>query len=205
VDLFGGQNGTGAGFLRVLRFPLAIIPSISPSSRGWHNRPLSGRSADWTQLDSTPPLYQLKKLLDFIQYLVILNVFFKDIFITYTLPLLAELCLVSASYWLLYYLPFNPDDGATYSSETSIYFQRTTRSYIPEDRIRHNHEGVYLLACDLLCSSLNVSEECTASIFTVEYILGEKGVISRLSCFILLCHWFPIWDLDRSQALGDSE
>jgi hypothetical protein len=28
----GGQNGTGAGFLRVLRFPLPIIPSISPSS-----------------------------------------------------------------------------------------------------------------------------------------------------------------------------
>jgi hypothetical protein len=28
----GGQSGTGAGFLRVLRFPLPIIPSISPSS-----------------------------------------------------------------------------------------------------------------------------------------------------------------------------
>jgi hypothetical protein len=29
----GGQNGTGAGFLRVLRFPLPIIiPPISPSS-----------------------------------------------------------------------------------------------------------------------------------------------------------------------------
>jgi hypothetical protein len=28
----GGQNGTGAGFLRVLRFPLPIIPSISPLS-----------------------------------------------------------------------------------------------------------------------------------------------------------------------------
>jgi hypothetical protein len=28
----GGQSGTGAGFLRVLRFPLAIIPPISPSS-----------------------------------------------------------------------------------------------------------------------------------------------------------------------------
>jgi hypothetical protein len=27
----GGQNGTGAGFLRVLRFPLPIIPPISPS------------------------------------------------------------------------------------------------------------------------------------------------------------------------------
>jgi hypothetical protein len=28
----GGQSGTGAGFLRVLRFPLPVIPPISPSS-----------------------------------------------------------------------------------------------------------------------------------------------------------------------------
>jgi hypothetical protein len=28
----GGQRGTGAGFLRVLRFPLPIIPPLSPSS-----------------------------------------------------------------------------------------------------------------------------------------------------------------------------
>jgi hypothetical protein len=28
----GGQNGTGADFLRVLRFTLPIIPAISPSS-----------------------------------------------------------------------------------------------------------------------------------------------------------------------------
>jgi hypothetical protein len=40
----------GAGFLRVVRFPLPIfIPPISPQSpspiiRGWHNRPVSGRS-----------------------------------------------------------------------------------------------------------------------------------------------------------------
>jgi hypothetical protein len=27
----GGQSGAGAGFLRVLRFPLPIIPQISPS------------------------------------------------------------------------------------------------------------------------------------------------------------------------------
>jgi hypothetical protein len=27
----GGQSGTGAGFLRVLRFPLLITPPISPS------------------------------------------------------------------------------------------------------------------------------------------------------------------------------
>jgi hypothetical protein len=29
----GGQRGTGAGFLRVLRFPLPNIPPISPSSK----------------------------------------------------------------------------------------------------------------------------------------------------------------------------
>jgi hypothetical protein len=28
----GGQSGIAAGFLRVLRFPLPIIPPISPSS-----------------------------------------------------------------------------------------------------------------------------------------------------------------------------
>jgi hypothetical protein len=27
-----GQNGTVAGFLRVLRFPLPILPPVSPSS-----------------------------------------------------------------------------------------------------------------------------------------------------------------------------
>jgi hypothetical protein len=28
----GGQSVTGAGFLRILRFPMPIIPPISPSS-----------------------------------------------------------------------------------------------------------------------------------------------------------------------------
>jgi hypothetical protein len=28
--------------------------SIMIISRGWHNRPIGGRSAEWTQLDSTP-------------------------------------------------------------------------------------------------------------------------------------------------------
>jgi hypothetical protein len=41
----GGQSGTGAGFLRVLRFPLPIIPPISTQSTspiiwGWYNRPV---------------------------------------------------------------------------------------------------------------------------------------------------------------------
>jgi hypothetical protein len=41
----GGQSGAGAGFLRVLRFPLPIfIPPIarqspSPIILGWYNRP----------------------------------------------------------------------------------------------------------------------------------------------------------------------
>jgi hypothetical protein len=30
--VYGGQSGIGAGFLRVLRFPLPIIPPISPLS-----------------------------------------------------------------------------------------------------------------------------------------------------------------------------
>jgi hypothetical protein len=52
----------------------SLSTSVSPAShhstnfsiiiitRGWHNRPISGRSAEWT-LDSTPPIYQLKKIL----------------------------------------------------------------------------------------------------------------------------------------------
>jgi hypothetical protein len=50
----GGQSGTGAGFLRVLRFPLPIlIPPIAPHSsiaRGWYNRPASGPLAKWTSM-----------------------------------------------------------------------------------------------------------------------------------------------------------
>jgi hypothetical protein len=34
--------------------------SIIIITRGGHNRPIDGRSAEWTQLVSTPPLYQLK-------------------------------------------------------------------------------------------------------------------------------------------------
>jgi hypothetical protein len=29
--------------------------SIIIITRGWHNRPIGGRSAEWTKLDSTPP------------------------------------------------------------------------------------------------------------------------------------------------------
>jgi hypothetical protein len=55
----GGQSGTGAGFLRVLRLPQPIfIPPIAPHSlfiiRGWYNRPVSGRRTKWTQSHPTP-------------------------------------------------------------------------------------------------------------------------------------------------------
>jgi hypothetical protein len=36
-------------------FPIIII------NRGWHNRPIGGRSAEWTQLDSTPHYTNLKR------------------------------------------------------------------------------------------------------------------------------------------------
>jgi hypothetical protein len=55
-EIYGGQSGTGAVFLLVLRFPLPIrIPLIAPQSslssitRGWYNRPNSGRSTKWAQ------------------------------------------------------------------------------------------------------------------------------------------------------------
>jgi hypothetical protein len=54
---FCGQSGTGGRFspstsvssaTNFSNFSIIII------TRGWHNMPISGRSADWTQLDSTP-------------------------------------------------------------------------------------------------------------------------------------------------------
>jgi hypothetical protein len=55
----GGQSGTGASFLRVLRFPLPIlIPLTAPVSSSiiwsWYNRPVSGRRTKWTQSHPTP-------------------------------------------------------------------------------------------------------------------------------------------------------
>jgi hypothetical protein len=60
----GGQSGTGAGFLKVLRFPLSILitPTVPHSSfiiQGWYNRPNSGRRVKWTQSDPHPK--KLKK------------------------------------------------------------------------------------------------------------------------------------------------
>jgi hypothetical protein len=54
----GGQSGTGAGFLRVLWFPLPIlIPSTilhsSSIIRGWYNRPDIGRCTKWTRSHPT--------------------------------------------------------------------------------------------------------------------------------------------------------
>jgi hypothetical protein len=61
----GGQSGTGAGFLPVLRFPLPIIiPPTAPHSsvtRAWYNGPVSGRSTKWTQSRPTPR-YRKKRL-----------------------------------------------------------------------------------------------------------------------------------------------
>jgi hypothetical protein len=56
---YGGQRGTGTGFLRVLQLPLPIlIPPTAPQSsiiRGWYNRPNSGRRTKFTQSHFTPP------------------------------------------------------------------------------------------------------------------------------------------------------
>jgi hypothetical protein len=55
----GGQSGTGAGYVRVLRFPLPfLIPPTAPQSSsvilGWYNKPVSGRCTKYTQSHSTP-------------------------------------------------------------------------------------------------------------------------------------------------------
>jgi hypothetical protein len=58
--IFGGQSGTGAGFLQVLWIPLPIcIPSTAPHSspciiQGWYNEPNSDRRTKRTQSHTTP-------------------------------------------------------------------------------------------------------------------------------------------------------
>jgi hypothetical protein len=45
----------GQVFFRVFRFPNHSTNfSIIIITRGWHNRPFGGRSAEWTQLGFTP-------------------------------------------------------------------------------------------------------------------------------------------------------
>jgi hypothetical protein len=53
---------------------------------------------------------------------------------------------------------------ATYSSETSVDFQRNTRRYIPEDRTLHNYRSENFKSYKFT----DVSEVRTAHIFTVE-------------------------------------
>jgi hypothetical protein len=53
-----GVKWNWGGFLRVLRFPLPILISLTaPNSssfiRGWYNRPVSGRRTEWTQSHRT--------------------------------------------------------------------------------------------------------------------------------------------------------
>jgi hypothetical protein len=58
--MHGGQSGTGAGFLRVLQFPLPVlILCSSPRSSSsviedWYSRPNSGRHTKWTQSHPAP-------------------------------------------------------------------------------------------------------------------------------------------------------
>jgi hypothetical protein len=61
----GGQSGAGAGFLRVLQFPLPIfIPQILHlhNHPGRYSRLISGRHADWIQFGLHPPLCELKRI-----------------------------------------------------------------------------------------------------------------------------------------------
>jgi hypothetical protein len=81
--IYGGQSGNGAGFLRVLWFPLSIlIPSTAPHSssviRGWYSRPVSGRRAKWTQFH---PPQETKKIL----------LYYKQT-VTVTVPLPSAYC-----------------------------------------------------------------------------------------------------------------
>jgi hypothetical protein len=57
-EVYGGQRGRFSPSSSVsLTNHNSTSFSIIMITRGWHNRPISGRSAEWTQFDSTfPPL-----------------------------------------------------------------------------------------------------------------------------------------------------
>jgi hypothetical protein len=56
-----GQSGIGAGFLRVLRFPLPIlIPQTAPHSSCWYSRPNSGRLISPPSQETTKLELQLR-------------------------------------------------------------------------------------------------------------------------------------------------
>jgi hypothetical protein len=69
----GGQSGAGAGFLRVLQFPLLIcIPPITPQSpspimRGWYNRPVVAA------VPKVPP-HNLKKIYPVVFFSVLFRI-----------------------------------------------------------------------------------------------------------------------------------
>jgi hypothetical protein len=64
IRICGGQSGTGADFVRVLRFLLQILIlpaapySSSPIIRGWYNIPNSARLSKWIQPHLTPRNYK---------------------------------------------------------------------------------------------------------------------------------------------------
>jgi hypothetical protein len=63
----GGQSGAGAGFLRVLRFPLPIfIPPIAPQSPssiiwGWYNRPVAAAVPSGLSLKNNTKINKLRQ------------------------------------------------------------------------------------------------------------------------------------------------
>jgi hypothetical protein len=80
--IFGGQSGTGVGFLQVLPFPLPIrIPPIVPQSSssviwGQYNRPNSGRSTKWTQ--SHPMMMMIMMIIIIIIIIIITIIIIKQ-------------------------------------------------------------------------------------------------------------------------------
>jgi hypothetical protein len=118
----GGQSGGGAGFLRVLRFPLPIlIPPTAPHSssinRGWYNRTISGRRIKL----SFNGLQGISKV--------------------------ASRVRLATCFMLVSCLAYSSTSkmNTTCSSETSVDFQWTARRYIPEDR---THQGLLCLQAD---------------------------------------------------------
>jgi hypothetical protein len=64
--IYGGQSRNWSRFSPSTSVSLANHHSTNFSiiiTRDWHNGPISGRSAEWTQLDSTPHYTNLKKII----------------------------------------------------------------------------------------------------------------------------------------------
>jgi hypothetical protein len=126
-------------------FSIIIIPW------GWHNRPISGRSAEWTQLDSTPHYTNLKKNV---------NCWIEALTAVVMKWLIGKPACFHAGILLGL---FDPKDGGDMFVRNFGYFQWITWRYIPEDNALcilcfRDHTSEQMENCYCLCRDFQNSK-----------------------------------------------